>query len=44
VGFDSGRVDREAKITSDVGILMLREVDERFDIIRPMEESIDDFR
>jgi len=33
-----------AKITSDVGVLMLREVDERFDIIGPMEDSIDDSR
>ena len=33
-----------AKITSDAGVLMLREVDERFGIIGPMEKSIDDSR
>jgi len=33
-----------AKITSDAGVLMLREVDERFDIIGPIGESIDDSR
>jgi len=32
-----------AKITSDVGVFMLREVDERFGIIGPMEDRIDDF-
>ena len=33
-----------AKITSDAGVLMLREVEERFDIIGPMEDDIDDSR
>jgi hypothetical protein len=33
-----------AKITSDIGVLMLRKVDERFDIIGPMEDDIDDSR
>ena len=33
-----------AKITSDAGVLMLREVDERFDVIGPMEDDIDDSR
>jgi len=33
-----------AKITSDAGVLMLREVDERFGIIGPMEDKIDDSR
>jgi hypothetical protein len=33
-----------AKITSDAGVLMLREVDERFGIIGPMEASIADSR
>ena len=35
---------RGTKITSDTGVLMLREVDERFDIIDPMEDDIDDSR
>jgi hypothetical protein len=33
-----------AKITSDAGVLMLRKVDERFGIIGPMEDSLDDSR
>jgi hypothetical protein len=33
-----------AKITSDAGVLMLREVDERFGIIGPMGEGIADSR
>jgi len=30
------------KITSDAGVLMLREVVERFDVIGPMKDDIDD--
>jgi hypothetical protein len=33
-----------AKITSDAGVIMLREVDERFGIIAPIEDRIEDFR
>jgi hypothetical protein len=33
-----------AKITSNAGVLMLREVDERFDIIGPMEDDFNDSR
>ena len=33
-----------AKLTSDAGVLMLREVDERFDIIGPMENDFHDSR
>jgi hypothetical protein len=41
----SVRIDfKGAKITSDTGVLMLREVDERFDIIGPMEDDIVDSR
>lgn len=41
----SVRIDyKGAKITSDAGVLMLREVDERFDLIGPMEDDIDDSR
>jgi hypothetical protein len=41
----SVRIDfKGAKITSDTGVLMLREVDERFDIIGPMEDDIEDSR
>ncbi len=35
---------RGAKITSDAGVLMLRGVDERFDITGPLEDNIDDSR
>jgi hypothetical protein len=39
------RIDfRGTRITSDVGVLMLREVDERSGIIGSMEDSINDFR
>jgi hypothetical protein len=33
-----------AKITSDAGVLMLREVDEGCEVIGPMEDDIDDSR
>ena len=33
-----------AKITSDVGFLLLREIDERFGIIGPMNDCLEDAR
>jgi hypothetical protein len=33
-----------AKITSDVGFLLLREIDDRFRIIDPMKECLEDLR
>ncbi len=33
---------RGAKISSDTGFLLLREMDERFDIIGPMEDCLED--
>ncbi len=33
-----------AKITSDVGFLLLREIDERFRIIDPMQDCLEDLR
>jgi hypothetical protein len=33
-----------AKITSDVGFLLLREIDERFKIIAPMGDCLEDLR
>ena len=39
------RVDfRGAKINSDTGFLLLRDMDERFDIIGPMEDCLKDRR
>ncbi len=35
---------RGAKISSDTGFLLLREMDERFDIIGPMEDCLEDRR
>ena len=35
---------RGVKITSDAGVIMLRDIDERFGIIAPIEERIEDFR
>jgi hypothetical protein len=33
-----------AKITSDAGFLLLREIDDRFSIIDPMEDCLEDLR
>ncbi len=33
-----------AKITSDVGFLLLREIDDRFKIIAPMGDCLEDLR
>jgi hypothetical protein len=33
-----------AKITSDVGFLLLREIDDRFRIIDPMQDCLEDLR
>ncbi len=33
-----------AKITSDTGFLLLREIDERFGILGPMESALEDTR
>ena len=33
-----------AKVTSDVGVILLREVDDRFRIIDPMQEFLEDPR
>jgi len=33
-----------AKITSDVGFILLREIDERFRIIDPMQDCLEDLR
>ncbi len=35
---------RGAKISSDTGFLLLREMDERFDIIGPMDDCLEDPR
>jgi len=35
---------RGAKISSDTGFLLLREMDERFDIIGPMSDCLEDRR
>ncbi|MFC1491871.1 transposase [Nitrospinota bacterium] len=45
-GFDrSNRVDfRGARISSDAGFLLLREMDERFGIIGPMSDCLEDRR
>ncbi len=33
-----------AKITSDTGFLLLREIDERFEILGPIERELEDIR
>jgi hypothetical protein len=33
-----------AKITSDVGFLLIREIDERFDILVPLGDTLEDLR
>jgi hypothetical protein len=33
-----------AQITSDVGFLLVREIDERFKIIDPMQDCLEDLR
>ena len=39
------RIDfRGAKISSDAGVLMLREIDERFNITTPLGDCLDDPR
>jgi hypothetical protein len=39
------RIDFQgAKITSDVGFLLVREIDERFKIIEPMQDCLKDLR
>ncbi len=39
------RIDFQgAQITSDTGFLLLREIDDRFRIIAPMEECLEDLR
>jgi hypothetical protein len=45
-GFNrSLRIDfRGAKISSDTGILLLREIDQRFNITAPLGDSLDDPR
>ena len=32
------------QITSDVGFLLMREIDERFKIIHPMQDGLEDLR